>query len=314
MSVSEATVKVCVQWSEAPEDEDILIALKGQVETINTYNNPSGSACITFVVPADGTTNNTVWAEFKYTTACGDETKFNLPEACPPLLNCNCDIPAGQNKIKVTFSADCKSVCICSGKDISNIVFDFGNGCFQNFNIDIKKEGDDLIGNLKKQIFSFSQPINGVWVKAGNNNCDDAASDKQCSDGPGEECCPGCGEYFECNNENIGSLQAATTSTEQSAPLLFKDAPVQREAFGDIRVFPNPTNGDLYVELGSFAGKAARIQVFNTIGQLMYQTEVDEITAEAMRLDLHALTSEMYFLKVHIPNEGSFTQKFIVRK
>ncbi len=318
---SRATVTVCVEWKDAPANEQIEVAITGQNKSFLPAGS-NGSYCVEFVVNADGSDENGIWAKFKNTTSCQDEDSYDLPEPCPPMI-CDCEIPSDRDKIKVTFSLDCKTVCICSGRDISNLVFDLGNGCFQNFDIDIKKEGNELTGNPRKQTYTFNTPINGVWVKAGNNKCTDDPNDRGCDGGPGGPCCPGCGEYFECgdpDNYYYGLLKAAPAgnNTDVSTPFLFNDVKIQETEQttvpNELRVYPNPTSNALFVDLSSFAGKAAHVQVFNTVGQLMYQAEIDEIAVEATRLDLSNLASDMYFLKVYIPNEGLFTQKFIVRK
>ncbi|HMO38268.1 MAG TPA: T9SS type A sorting domain-containing protein, partial [Saprospiraceae bacterium] len=311
-----ATVQVCVAWTNAPSGEKLLVSLANQMAAINVTQS-DGSHCVNFTINADGSKNNVVRTRFETTQTCQDSDKYDAPAACDP-PGCDCDIPGNLNKIVVKFSSDCKSVCICSGKDISNIVFDLGNNCFQNFDVDIKKEDNEITGNKKKQTFRFNQPLNGVWVKAGNNLCTGNPSERGCSGGPGQACCPGCGEYFECKPENYyttARVAANETTTDYTSLLQDRAAAATPEATpSELRLFPNPATNHLYVDLGAFAGKSAHLQVFNTVGQLMYQTRVDELTEDLTRLELGELSSDMYFLRVYIPEGGSFTQKFIVRK
>ncbi|MBK7869703.1 MAG: T9SS type A sorting domain-containing protein [Saprospiraceae bacterium] len=314
---STATLKVCVAWNNAPAGNKIVVSINGQNKSFVPSGN-SGEYCVYFTVPADGSANNGIWAKFDLTPICNDEAFYKAPQSCLPLA-CDCNFDYRRDTIVVKFSADCKSVCICSTKDISNLVFDFGDGCFQNFNTDIKKEAGDLTGSLKKQFFYFNQPINGIWVKAGNNKCSDVPETRGCTDGSGVACCPGCGEYFECGDPDNWSRTAVESSDVEEAVVLplFEDAKVKTLDITlpkEVKVFPNPTTDELYVELGGFKGRAAHIQIFNTVGQLMSQVEIDKVGEEATRLDVSKLTSDMYFLKVYVPNEGVFTQKFIVRK
>ncbi|MDX1942184.1 MAG: T9SS type A sorting domain-containing protein, partial [Saprospiraceae bacterium] len=315
--ISTATLKVCVNWNNVPAGNKIEVSIIGQSKTFEPEER-SGEYCVYFTVPANGIKNNGIWAKLVQSNTCFDEAFFDAPLPCRP-VTCNCELPTNRDTIIVKFSEDCKSVCICSTKEISNLVFDFGAGCFQNFDTDIKKNSSDLSGSLKKQFFYFNQPINGVWVKAGNNNCSDNPSNRGCEDGSGQPCCPGCGEYFECDDDDYEDRSAIESSNIEEAHVLplFENAKVKTEdveVAKEVKVFPNPTSNELYVELAGFAGKAANIQIFNTIGQLMSQTQIDEIGKEPIRFDVSKLTSEMYFLKVHIPNEGVITKKFIVRK
>ncbi|MFN7117963.1 MAG: hypothetical protein ACK4TA_14270, partial [Saprospiraceae bacterium] len=88
---SKATVSVCVKWTNRPGNENIIVSTGGQTQTI-VPTSASGIQCIEFVVPANGAQNQGIWAKFQSTTACQDEDKYNAPQSCQPLPECELDI------------------------------------------------------------------------------------------------------------------------------------------------------------------------------------------------------------------------------
>ena len=69
-------------------------------------------------------------------------------------------------------------------------------------------------------------------------------------------------------------------------------------------VYPNPTNGILYVGL-SHCGSRPEYRITNPMGQTL-MTGI--ITAETQQIDVSALPAGMYFISV-----GEMTSKFVVR-
>jgi hypothetical protein len=63
-------------------------------------------------------------------------------------------------------------------------------------------------------------------------------------------------------------------------------------------VYPNPTGGDLNVDLTSYFGRAVRMEVYSLEGKLLQFSELDEVQTTLERLDLKGLQNGMYLVKV----------------
>ena len=74
---------------------------------------------------------------------------------------------------------------------------------------------------------------------------------------------------------------------------------------GTLLVYPNPTDGVLFVETRLIASLPATYQITNLIGQTLM---TGQITAETQQIDVSALPEGMYFITI-----GDGTRKFVVR-
>jgi len=63
-------------------------------------------------------------------------------------------------------------------------------------------------------------------------------------------------------------------------------------------VYPNPTGGELNVDLTSYFGRAVRLEVYSLEGKLLQFSELDEVQNTLERLDLTGFQSGMYLVKV----------------
>ena len=72
-------------------------------------------------------------------------------------------------------------------------------------------------------------------------------------------------------------------------------------------VYPNPTNGVLFVETQNFASLPTQTyRIINLMGQTLMS---GQITDETQQIDVSGLPQGMYFISV-----GDVTQKFVVNK
>ncbi|MFN7120216.1 MAG: T9SS type A sorting domain-containing protein, partial [Saprospiraceae bacterium] len=205
----------------------------------------------------------------------------------------------------------CTSVKICLGKDISNVVVDLGIPGFQNS--DFKDE------TIDEQTWTYTAPagevINGVWVKTADF-CGKCTDDPQNLgyQGAGGAACPsgnGGGPYHD--NPNVCS------AAQENAVLLRNNTPYRQtvilpESAQSLRVFPNPAVNELSVDLTAFRGKAVKLQIFNSVGQLQRFIEIDEVATDLTLIDIRTLTGDLYFLKVQVADETMLTQKFVVKR
>ncbi|MCR9103527.1 MAG: T9SS type A sorting domain-containing protein, partial [bacterium] len=66
----------------------------------------------------------------------------------------------------------------------------------------------------------------------------------------------------------------------------------------EISVFPNPTAGDVNVNLGSILGQEANIRIMNAVGQLIEERQIDAVEQVTERFDLSNQQAGMYFIHV----------------
>jgi hypothetical protein len=57
---------------------------------------------------------------------------------------------------------------------------------------------------------------------------------------------------------------------------------------GCLVVFPNPTSGDLRLDLKEHIGRSAEVQVHDGTGKVMLRTRINDINSESSRLDVSA--------------------------
>jgi hypothetical protein len=63
-------------------------------------------------------------------------------------------------------------------------------------------------------------------------------------------------------------------------------------------VFPNPTSGELNLDLTQYIGRSVRIETYSLEGKLLQFTELDEVQNTLERLDLKGFQNGMYLVKV----------------
>lgn len=73
----------------------------------------------------------------------------------------------------------------------------------------------------------------------------------------------------------------------------------------NLKVYPNPTNGELYVELKLDEPTAIKMLIFNSIGQKISEFSID---TNRTFIDLHHLNSGMYFYHIFLEANHSLTK------
>lgn len=71
-----------------------------------------------------------------------------------------------------------------------------------------------------------------------------------------------------------------------------------QQGLRDIKVFPNPTAGELNIALNGYEGRSVTLDVYNTVGQLLHTERVDEVQNSTEILDLSSVPSGMYLIRV----------------
>ena len=81
-----------------------------------------------------------------------------------------------------------------------------------------------------------------------------------------------------------------------------------------IAVFPNPATEEVFVNLKSFTGQKANIQVVNTYGQIVKQFNLAKIPTKVVRLDISNFQNGLYYLSINIDDSNTFTKKVLVNR
>lgn len=88
-------------------------------------------------------------------------------------------------------------------------------------------------------------------------------------------------------------------------------ANTELSAFG-IRVYPNPSNGNISVALSKPFENKAQLEVWSSLGQKLLNTEIQKNELDK-QIDLNALGNGIYFIKI-ISSEGQFVNRIIIQK
>ncbi len=295
---SRADVEVCVKWDNAPANDNIMVNVGGQQQVIYV-NSTSGTQCVTFTMVANGL-QGTVTAKFWETPECSDEEYYSLPEACIPdddcmititdvqVGDCYYDAASGKSKASLMVCVDWKNapsnekVIVALANQIVPIWVDrsTGSGCAY-FTLWLNDETPSQ--ELEKARFELTR------------DCNDEAYFTE------PAACAPYGDRLSDDEQEAESRNLVSDRLEAVQP-------------AQIKVFPNPTQHEVFVDLSAFAGKTAQVQILNTVGQLVHETQIDEVNTDRTRFDVSNLPSDMYLIRVQIESEGMFTEKFVIRK
>ncbi len=78
-----ANLQVIVEWYNAPSGENIIVNLDGVPQTINVVGGDISPDTLTFSIPADGSSNHNLTANFTTTTICSDTAVVGFIAPCP---------------------------------------------------------------------------------------------------------------------------------------------------------------------------------------------------------------------------------------
>jgi len=66
--------------------------------------------------------------------------------------------------------------------------------------------------------------------------------------------------------------------------------------------------------LNSYVGKKGNIQIYNNLGQQVFELDLEEIPDEAVRLDLSGLNNGLYHISVKVENYKRTSSPFVISK
>jgi len=79
-------------------------------------------------------------------------------------------------------------------------------------------------------------------------------------------------------------------------------------------LYPNPTSGEIMVNLKQYQGLSATVAVYSLLGGKVHQQEFDELPVEPIRMELAGLSSGLYFMKVRIAGEQEMGKEFVISR
>jgi regulation of enolase protein 1 (concanavalin A-like superfamily) len=79
-------------------------------------------------------------------------------------------------------------------------------------------------------------------------------------------------------------------------------------------VYPNPTSGELNLNLEQYLGKTVRLEVYSATGQLLRFVEIDEVQMTVERLDLSGFSNGMYLIRVKSDGLPDATRRVVVTR
>ncbi len=108
---------------------------------------------------------------------------------------------------------------------------------------------------------------------------------------------------FTGSNSGLGSPFTPDVLTPLHSPLT-----------PEFDVYPNPTGGDLNVDLAQYVGRAVRLEVYSLEGKLLQFSELDEVQNTLERLDLKGLQNGMYLVKVKSAGLPDATRRVVLTR
>jgi len=82
-------------------------------------------------------------------------------------------------------------------------------------------------------------------------------------------------------------------------------------SFNTLKVYPNPTNGILHLDIDAASTTISSYSLLNVQGQTILSTDVNSTTINTT-VDVSNFSTGVYFLKINTEN-GSYTHRVIVQ-
>ncbi len=82
----------------------------------------------------------------------------------------------------------------------------------------------------------------------------------------------------------------------------------------DFSVYPNPTSGELNIDLQEYIGKNVQIELYSLEGKLMQLIQLDEILQNTQTMLLDRYASGMYFVKLKSAGLPDVIKRFVIQK
>lgn len=143
-------------------------------------------------------------------------------------------------------------------------------------------------------------PSNKVTIYAPTNKTYEYRIQANCADGNSEY-----SPVFEYStSSNFVDISAGSRSGDQDGKVI----DLRNHTTNGFEIFPNPANRYLNVQLGQIT--TATVSIYHTSGSLINEQKLTQ-GATTTKIDVSALESGLYFIKVTESNQPSMTKRFI---
>lgn len=111
----------------------------------------------------------------------------------------------------------------------------------------------------------------------------------------------------------VNATFANVSTVGSSVPLVNIASNLAQVADYEYTVYPNPSNGEILVDLGDYVNKEVRLELLDTYGRIVFAKDLD-VAFGTESIDLNAFTNGIYFLKAKSPGIPDNTKKVILLK
>jgi hypothetical protein len=117
------------------------------------------------------------------------------------------------------------------------------------------------------------------------------------------------------NNNASTTATFSNVSFAQVNPNVGGQAQIQ-PTLGQVEfdVFPNPTSGELNLDLTRYIGRSVRIETYSLEGKLLQSSEIEEVQAAVEQLNLKSLSGGMYLVKLKSAGLPDATRRIVVNR
>ena len=113
--------------------------------------------------------------------------------------------------------------------------------------------------------------------------------------------------YNPVSNVTVTFDNVSVTGGSSSLAGAIHELPLQ-----EFSVFPNPTTGEVTMDMSTYTGQAVRVEVYNMQGQLLQLKELDEVETPTERLDLSGYQNGMYLIQVKTEGAPGITKRIVL--
>lgn len=112
------------------------------------------------------------------------------------------------------------------------------------------------------------------------------------------------------NNVNIPGFGGNSLQAPSETPLEWISHSTQP---ADFSMYPNPSSGNITLELSAFFDKKVQVNIYNHLGQLVKHKQLEEVDNATENMDLSAMSAGAYIVEV-ISNTQRITKKLVLSK
>lgn len=82
---------------------------------------------------------------------------------------------------------------------------------------------------------------------------------------------------------------------------------------GSIKLFPNPSSGQVQLDLSEYAGKSALIEIYNVIGERQSIVSIDELNSETVQVDVSNYEPGPYTFSISMEGHNRIAKIVVVQ-